>query len=79
MLRIKDNVDLEELEKFGFKLHEKNNVTGYEINYIEPKNGYGIMIFTGYKHLDNCIHQKQLILLYDLITAGLVEKVEEKQ
>ena len=93
MLKIKDNVDLKELEKFGFKKQPK------------PYKGYYICIARGVKILmilsdeanreimldkwydndqrahknANCKYRSNLQaidILYDLIQAGLVEKVE---
>ena len=77
MLKIKDNVDLKELEKFGFK----------EINYVDMKiykyeNDYGNIIIGQDKiiHLNHItINNTSLLdLLYDLIKADLVEKMENE-
>lgn len=81
MLRIKDNVDLKELEKYGFvekkvkqtaTLEEKN--IGYELevdgDFIFVGQDRKILILINY-------HSKIEDVLYDLIKAGLVEKVEE--
>lgn len=62
MLKIKNNVDLKELEKFGF--HK-------EFDYYE---GYEIIV-------DCCSRQIEIYeggeeKLFDLIQAGLVEKVD---
>ena len=84
MLKIKDNVDLEELEKFGFvekrKYIRKDNIAIEKetrdlliqaSNYCpygdrKPLNSKnGLMIY-----IDST--------LYDLIQAGLVEKVKEE-
>lgn len=73
MLKIKDEVNLEELEKYGVQ-HIKNSYEDYyqsgrdfristKAHHILPRNG------TGNKRFD---------ILYDLIQAGLVEKVEEE-
>lgn len=81
MLRIKDDVDLKELEKFGFE-DELDRFFYYEFTepncnselrlYIEKdtrKISTGIdMYCSPYK-----VHNK----IYDLIQAGLVEKVED--
>ena len=75
MLKIKDNVDLKELEKFGFKEHEdykdtltdgKLHIELYDSIYNVPNTRKIYALSSGY--LDS---------LYDLIQAGLVEKVEE--
>ena len=76
MLKVKDNVDLKELEKFGFKLNsneeyqltiEKNNITTiivveYERTIYIQSIGYVV---------------EELDTLYDLIKANLIEKTEE--
>ena len=80
MLKIKDNVDLKDLEKYGFK--NFNLFCEYNKNLIE---------FLKNKHLIIAMENKQIYLekleiwqdsreslevLYDLIQDGLVEKVE---
>jgi len=75
VLKIKDNVDLKELEKFGFK----------EVNYVNTKiykyeNDYGNIILG----LDRLIHLNHITvnntslldIIYDLIKADLVEVVD---
>lgn len=91
MLKIKDNVDLKELEKFGFKITKNewfktNNDEAFEaiqdfetdgikvnlaveeyrrINfYFEEERGYN---YTRFNEID---------IIYDLIKADMVEKVE---
>ena len=88
MLRIKKEVDLKELEKFGFQKDEYgdyfkdckiklaslfNNTTKVSI-MIDLTSHIGRIGFVcdGKYCLDY-----ELDLLYDLIDAGLVEKVEE--
>ena len=80
MLKIKDNVDLKELEKFGF---EFDRGTAYEIKkdgtYICVSEcdlkelWFDIPDFVGY---NKSIH-KIGDVLFDLIQAGLVEKVSD--
>lgn len=68
MLKIKDSVDLKELEKFGFR--KDKNIYYY-------KNVFGVvvlMIFDNRKILNPKDDNGNLIL-YDLIKADLVEKV----
>ena len=83
MLKIKDNVDLKELEEFGFKYDEnygvwkwdrldKDGIPFYQV-YI-TKRHHNIQIRIGY--VSYIAHRLQE-LLYDLIQAGLVEKVSE--
>ena len=69
MLKIKDNVDLKELEKFGFGK--------YEFDYIFGVCNDAIYIDIMNRSLEVCISADYCIedLLYDLIQAGLVEKV----
>ncbi len=106
MLKIKDDVDLKELEKFGFKPHYelKNHNTGesYLTHYYQTRS-YDRMCGTFHlfpiKKKKSCIinipsrkienHLKynslkiddrdfiDLDILYDLIKADLVEKVDE--
>ena len=76
-LRIKDNVDLKELEKFGFKVYEY--VLFYEYH---SKSNYKDSIMLNMKNKRLLFYQtyngKSYDVLYDLIQAGLVEKVEDK-
>lgn len=80
MLKIKDNVDLKELEKYGFKhwkeknhnFYEKTSEENIELTYYVDCEFRNITVSTydgDEVELDN--------LLYDLIKADLVEKVEE--
>lgn len=100
MLKIKDNVDLKELEKFGFKILadedkilkelEQGITDNYYCNlaYKDVGNHFSILIEN-----DNVNRQITIVpaatielrlcldwhldVLYDLIKAGLVEKVED--
>lgn len=76
MLKIKDNVDLKELEKFGFEKSifvgehyekEVNNIGTYWINEKSK-----IIYFEANEIEDIALDDT----LYDLIQAGLVEKEE---
>ena len=72
MLKIKDNVDLKKLEKFGCK--KDKNIYYY-------KNVFGVivlMIFDNRK-ISNPTDDNGNVLLYDIIKADLVEKVDDKQ
>ena len=78
MLNIKDNIDLKELEKWGFEI----------VNYVNMKiykyeNDYGnIIIGPDYIiHLNHTTVNNISLLdvIYDLIKVDLVEKVEEKK
>lgn len=106
MLRIKENVDLKELEKFGFeKVYDKewneekekyertdNYYYFKEISYlVDRETGYAVKSRINVAKKDRIIregssyikYERELYekfvedLLYDLITAGMVEKVEE--
>ena len=72
MLKLKNNVDKQELLKFGLK--EKEDIYGNTIyydgrNFKITKNGYILARNGGNK--------KRFDVLYDLIQAGLVEKVSD--
>ena len=85
MLKIKDNFDLKELEKFGFEYHkdryqEKNQyIYKVPVNILMQSSPYKIVlsvnIFT--RELKISANWKAYDLLYDLIEKGLVEKVVE--
>lgn len=78
MLKIKDNVDLKELEKFGFKQYSIGHQTRYEYKKeIGNHEIYNIKIDE-----NRIMHFNQLSVnnelpnvLYDLIQAGIVEKI----
>ena len=76
MLKIKDDVDLKELEKFEF--YYNDDIGQYVLNLINKPltiNGWNRKI-----NIDDYNTLTENILantLYDLITTGLVEKVEE--
>lgn len=76
MLKIKDNIDLKELEKFEFEAsnswyHKTFKTETDTILYYIPKNSRTIQVIANFDvNLDDT--------LYDLIKADLVEKVEEE-
>lgn len=76
MLKIKDNVDLKELETFNLKFNEENGRYEYvERNYdgatyILINSWNKKILFAQGKEYDNIC----LTILYDLIKADLVEK-----
>ena len=80
MLKIKDNVDLKELEKFEFEYEsyfrdkEGNNCLAYCFLTISPCDRT-IEIISGEDTINS---DYEIEKLFDLIQAGLVEKVEEK-
>lgn len=94
MLKIKDDVDLKELEKFGFvyrkhydnymKLHSEKDYEDYVDNYIQIGNDRILQPYTRILdgHDEKYCDKRQTIIknefldtIYDLIQAGLVEKV----
>ena len=83
MLKIKDNVDLKELEKFGFRMMKNHYYKCKRNSYFKKlENGY-IEIDSntrlisqdgvGFFRVDEIEYQETL---YDLIKADLVEKVD---
>ena len=79
MLKIKDNVDLKELKKYGFKENWY-----YGLSYIRVKDEYplyAVVITTKHRYIQirdgefGNIASSLQDLLYDLIKDGLVEKV----
>lgn len=84
MLKIKDNVDLKELEKFGFEPNVNRTNSELAVNFYEHgwekiavmKNRY-IYLETEGKYYGAIIEDKAVDTLFDLIQTGLVEKVEK--
>ena len=85
MLKIKDDVDLKELEKFGMFHNPSSEVwlddKDYQLLRIY-ENDRTIELETiqtsfGNYELSEKLNSKALSILYDLIQAGLVEKVEK--
>ena len=74
MLKIKDNVDLKELEKFGFRKDKSCEYVKHTANaYWCVREKDRIIVFSSGMGL----WARILTDLFDLIQAGLVEKVEE--
>jgi len=79
ILKIIDNVDLKELEKFGFNIKKEiDSESGiHTLANLETENSFvelysnGIIYITTTSDIDG----SDLYWLYDLIQAGLVEKV----
>lgn len=84
MLKIKDNVDLKELEKFGFYdslgIYQKNLETHFKGGF--SFNDFMITVIKESRiiryHANKEIETYNLDTLYDLIKVDLVEKVEDK-
>lgn len=83
MVKIKDNVDLKELEKYGFEYYRmvyvkdiirgEEDILGRKTIYVtEPDRE--ISIKNGLFNID-----EELDTIYDLIKADLVEKVESDE
>ena len=77
MLKIKDNVDLKELEKYGFKYLE---VFGCWQRVIEFGRVITATSIYDDKEIDTNLNENdtEKFLIQDLIKADLVEKVEDK-
>ncbi len=83
MLKIKDNVDLKELEKYGFKVQKRVTVENYVVNINDSKCSSArliviplsrkLIIETNLTYISD-----KLDILYDLIKADLVEKVSDE-
>lgn len=78
MLKIKNNINLKELEKFGFI---EECCSHYFINYLKTEQVF-IDIDTREIGVEDCcneciIRYEALDILFDLIKADLVEKVGE--
>ena len=83
MLKIKDNVDLKELKKYGFKYCD---ISKYD-EFLENK--FMSYLFKGQTYIDedrkfsSCVWPEEVDtyanedMLYDLIKADLVEKVDD--
>lgn len=85
MLKIKDFVDLKELEKFEFRTTENSYCWFYRLkqnkyDYVEISVDFSreITIYATTEYRDTDIPDKIIDKLFDLIQAGLVEKVEAK-
>ena len=82
MLKIKDDVDLKELEKIGFRKSDKIFKYIYDYTILTIVD-YQIKIYED-RHIEvsqNAMYDWDYRLqdkLYDLIQAGLVEKVDDK-
>ena len=87
MLKIKDNINLKELEKFGFKERKYTCNTG-EVSYymVDCEDGSWVFIenfgddspkgFIDMGLVKHNVKYNAMDTLFDLIQAGLVEKVE---
>lgn len=76
MLKLKENVKLKELEKFGFEKIDDI----YRYSSEQPKESLyrSVIYLYDYKriiNIDKCKNKNDLDILYDLIQANLIEKV----
>ena len=77
MLKVKDNVDLKELEKFGFKYEEEYMGENEEdLTKFYYKDGFYVFV-DDKKFDDDGYGIRDVDIMYDLIKADLVEKVDE--
>lgn len=83
MLKIKDNVDLRELYRFGFKSETQQKGLIYESNYSFYNDIHEVSIYvcTDLKIVEPtyAFDVQDLDILYDLIKADMVEKVVENE
>lgn len=83
MLKIKDNVDLKELKKFGFitskKIKDKYNFNTKLVKAVfKSENDFNTMTISNKRTIDlTDLYEdiKWLDTLYDLIKADLIEKI----
>lgn len=81
MLKIKDNIDLKELKKFGYYKASMYGQSSYNKD-LKDNDTLAIIIDTRKLFLDTwgCINDKYLLKVADdLIKADLVEKVENDE
>ena len=87
MLKIKDNIELKELEKFGFKYVEDKSYKG-DFSYCEKLIGDNVILGVSepgkviYSNITitetTSIFTDSLDVIFDLFEEGLVEKVKER-
>lgn len=85
MLKIKDNINLKELEKFGFttskKVKDKYNFDTKLVKAVfKSEDDFNAMTISNKRSIDLTDYFENinwLDTLYDLIKANLVEKVED--
>lgn len=86
MLKIRDGVDLKELEKFGFttskKVKDKYNFDTKLVKAVfKSEDDFNAMTISNKRSIDLTDYFeniKWLDTLYDLIKADLIEKVDDK-
>lgn len=76
MLKIRDDIDLKKLEKYGFKI-KKYYYKTIVLEYEDKIKGKDIVFNLKTRKLCFC-NSATYDTLYDLIKADLVDKVEER-
>ena len=82
MLKIKDNVDLKELEKYGFKEYNDCYSRDYNNDYltrIDKDTREILKVDYEWSFLQNKYYKNSTYKIDDLIKADLVEKVESDE
>ena len=85
MLKIRNDIDLKELEKYGFEYHGNYNRGDNWIRKVDDEVIRGIMIIGDWDNRKICFEFPYMNIKYpplenyiqDLIKDGLVEKVED--
>jgi hypothetical protein len=79
MLKIKDNVELDELRKYGLEKRESYDREHFKEIELDGEDFVGWVEIIGFQIWRETYYSQSFELeeLYDLIQAGLVEKIEE--
>ena len=80
MLRVKDNVDLKELKKYGFGEHYTTYTRDYNNGYltmVDKETGEILKVDYEWSFLKNKYYKNSTYKSDDLIKADLVVKVED--
>lgn len=80
MLKIKDNVDLKELEKYGFKEYKDCYSRDYNNDYltkIDKKTREILKVDYEWSFLQNKYYKNSTYKIQDLLENNLVEKVSD--
>lgn len=67
---------MKELEKFGFGYYNYADNHEYYMYPDIEENSMSVFIENRYLYIDDYLTSKELDIVYDLIQAGLVKKVE---
>ena len=89
MLKIKDSVDLKELEKFGFEYEKEHGIFPNRYIYVDNRCDQLVQIDADDRtilvedisedYFVGALVDNALNALYDLIKADMVEKVSDKK